>query len=175
MTYQYHDPDSIYTDPATGVLRNRLGITDERKLASVEALETAARLAELERRPIRIKGSSTLLDIHRFLFAGLYDWAGQVRRVEISKQGKQFLATAAFPASFAYIDDLIVAYRRADDAVPVIAQRLAEILDSVNYLHPFREGNGRAQREFVRALAIEGGYRHHQAAADQRHHQVAGR
>lgn len=34
---------------------------------------------------------------------------------------------------------------------------MAEILDHVNYLHPFREGNGRAQREFVRLLALEKG------------------
>ena len=32
---------------------------------------------------------------------------------------------------------------------------MAEILDNVNYLHPFREGNGRAQREFLRLLALE--------------------
>ncbi len=36
-------------------------------------------------------------------------------------------------------------------------QKLAEILDSVNHLHPFREGNGRAQREFIRLLALEKG------------------
>jgi cell filamentation protein len=34
---------------------------------------------------------------------------------------------------------------------------LAEILDNVNYLHPFREGNGRTQREFLRMLALEKG------------------
>ncbi|MDR1442833.1 MAG: Fic family protein [Bifidobacteriaceae bacterium] len=157
--YRYHDPDSIYTDPATGVLRNKLGITDQATLSSIEALETAARIAELDRHPIRVSASSTLLDIHGFIFANLYHWAGKVRRVEISKQGKQFLVTAAFPAGFAYIDTLIAEYRQADDAAPAIARCLAEILDSVNYLHPFREGNGRAQREFIRALALERGYR----------------
>ena len=34
---------------------------------------------------------------------------------------------------------------------------MAEILDNVNYLHPFREGNGRTQREFLRLLALEKG------------------
>ena len=34
---------------------------------------------------------------------------------------------------------------------------MAEILDNVNYLHPFREGNGRAQREFLRLLSLEKG------------------
>ena len=38
-----------------------------------------------------------------------------------------------------------------------VAEKLAEILDNVNYLHPFREGNGRTQREFLRLLAVEKG------------------
>ena len=38
-----------------------------------------------------------------------------------------------------------------------MAEQLAEILDNVNYLHPFREGNGRVQREFLRLLALEKG------------------
>jgi cell filamentation protein len=38
-----------------------------------------------------------------------------------------------------------------------LAQKLAEILDNVNFLHPFREGNGRTQREFIRLLALEKG------------------
>lgn len=36
-----------------------------------------------------------------------------------------------------------------------MAYKLAEILDNVNYLHPFREGNGRTQREFLRLLDLE--------------------
>ena len=36
-----------------------------------------------------------------------------------------------------------------------LALKLAEILDNINYLHPFREGNGRTQREFLRLLAME--------------------
>jgi cell filamentation protein len=38
-----------------------------------------------------------------------------------------------------------------------LARKLAELLDHVNYLHPFREGNGRTQREFLRLLALEKG------------------
>ena len=39
----------------------------------------------------------------------------------------------------------------------MISEKLAEILDNINYLHPFREGNGRTQREFLRLLALEKG------------------
>jgi cell filamentation protein len=84
--------------------------------------------------------------------------AGQTRRVEISKQGKPFLTTAAFATGFAYVDDLVASYWRADDDPAALARSLAAILDSVNYLHPFREGNGRTQREFIRSLALERGY-----------------
>lgn len=45
---------------------------------------------------------------------------------------------------------------KRDDSLE-IAEKLAEILDNVNYLHPFRDGNGRAQREFLRMLALEKG------------------
>jgi cell filamentation protein len=49
-------------------------------------------------------------------------------------------------------------YRQIDNADKLkLAHKLAEILDTVNYLHPFREGNGRTQREFLRLLALEKG------------------
>jgi cell filamentation protein len=41
---------------------------------------------------------------------------------------------------------------------PVLAAKLASLLDTINFLHPFREGNGRTQREFIRLLALEKGY-----------------
>jgi cell filamentation protein len=61
--------------------------------------------------------------------------------------------------AFSYIDKLIVEYRNIDNSNKgEIAKKIAEILDNVNHLHPFREGNGRTQREFVRTLALEKGY-----------------
>ncbi len=59
---------------------------------------------------------------------------------------------------FKYIDNLILEYRSIkQDNKKELAIKLAEILDTVNYLHPFREGNGRAQREFLRSLTLEKG------------------
>jgi len=55
-------------------------------------------------------------------------------------------------------DTLIAEYRTIDKKdKPQLSQKLAEILDNVNYLHPFRDGNGRTQREFLRLLALEKG------------------
>lgn len=55
-----------------------------------------------------------------------------------------------------FIDSLIAEYRKTDKKDKVrLTHQLAEILDNINYLHPFREGNGRTQREFLRLLAME--------------------
>ncbi len=88
----------------------------------------------------------------------MYEWAGKVRTVEISKGGKQFFPTVYFGNAFAHVDSLIVGYRGINKIdKPALAHKLAEILDHINYLHPFREGNGRTQREFLRLLALEKG------------------
>jgi len=92
------------------------------------------------------------------LFQDIYIWAGKKRVVEISKDGKQFFPTTYFDNAFRYIDQLIDEYRKIPkNNKRKLAEKLAEILDNVNYLHPFREGNGRAQREFIRLLALEKG------------------
>jgi cell filamentation protein len=57
-----------------------------------------------------------------------------------------------------HIEQLIVDFKKIpQDNKRHLAEKLAEILDNVNYLHPFREGNGRVQREFLRLLALEKG------------------
>ena len=89
----------------------------------------------------------------------MYSWAGQKRVVEIGKDGKQFFPTARFEMAFSYINSLIEEYwaiKRTDKTQ--ITEKLAVILDAVNFLHLFREGNGRTQREFIRVLALEKGY-----------------
>ncbi len=92
------------------------------------------------------------------MFQDVYSWAGSRRIVEISKAGKQFFPTTHFDNAFDFIDTLISEYRGISQGDKLkIAEKLAEILDAVNYLHPFREGNGRAQREFLRLLALEKG------------------
>jgi cell filamentation protein len=157
--YEYIDPDYSYTDPKTGVLRNLADIADSDDLLFFESASVTRRIKVLGIQPIAIRNTETLLDIHRYLFQDVYDWAGQKRTVEISKDGKQFFPLSRFDTASSYIDGLITEYRGIDTHDRAkIAGKLAEILDNVNYLHPFREGNGRTQREFVRTLALEKGY-----------------
>ncbi len=154
--YKYIDPEFIYTDPETGVLRNLADITDHDLLILLETGATSKRMNELLEQPIKIKNSTTLFDIHKYLFQDIYQWAGQPRTVEISKGGTPFFPRKRFDSALAYIDTLILEYRSIPESnKPQLARKLAEILDNINYLHPFREGNGRTQREFLRLLALE--------------------
>lgn len=157
-SYKYVDLDYTYTDPKTGILRNIADITDPDDLLFFESVVVAKRIQELYDNPIKIVGADTLLNIHRHLFQDVYSWAGKKRKVEISKAGKQFFPTSHFDNAFRFIDSLISDYKKISEGNKLqIAEKLAEILDSVNFLHPFREGNGRTQREFLRLLALEKG------------------
>jgi cell filamentation protein len=157
-SYKYIDLDYTYTDPKIGILRNLAGITDPDVLLFFESAAVAKRIQELYEKPIKIKGADSLLSIHRHLFQDVYSWAGEKRKVEISKAGKQFFPTTHFDNAFRFIDTLISDYKNISNEDKLqIAEKLAEILDNINYLHPFREGNGRTQREFLRLLALEKG------------------
>ena len=157
-SYKYIDLEYTYTDPETGVLRNLADISDPDVLLFFESGAVAKRIQELYEKPIKIKGVDSLLRIHRQLFQDVYSWAGKRRTVEISKEGKQFFPTTHFDNAFHYIDTLISDYKNISKGDKLqISEKLAEILDNVNYLHPFREGNGRVQREFLRLLALEKG------------------
>jgi len=155
-SYKYVDPDYTYTDPKTGILRNLADIIDQDVLLFFESGAVAKRIQELYENPIKIKGVESLLTIHKHLFQDVYSWAEKKRKVEISKAGKQFFPTTHFDNAFRFIDTLILDYKNTSkNDKHRIAEKLAEILDNVNYLHPFREGNGRMQREFLRLLALE--------------------
>jgi cell filamentation protein len=153
--YKYIDPELFYTN-RNGILRNIAKIDDEKVLIAFESFKVSKRIEELSEKPIKIKDSNSLLEIHHYLFQDVYEWAGKVRIVNISKNGKQFFDGERFNMGFQYIDTLITEYSVLNKKNrKEIASKLAEILDTVNYLHPFREGNGRTQREFLRLLALE--------------------
>lgn len=158
-SYNYLDPDYTYIDKKTGILRNLADITDPDALLFFESGAVTKRIQELYENPIKIKNIKSLFAIHQHLFQDVYSWAGEKRNVEISKADKQFFPTIYFENAFQFIDSLISDYKKiSKNDKHKIAEQLAEILDNVNYLHPFREGNGRAQREFLRLLALEKGF-----------------
>ncbi len=149
-----------YLIPGTEVLDNKLGIRDARELERAERLLTADRLVELTTEPVTGNFDLAHLQrIHRGLFQDVYDWAGDLREINISKGGMRFAMTGQLESSAAELfgrlarDNHLRGLQRSD-----FARSAAEFLGDVNALHPFREGNGRTQREFFRELAAHAGF-----------------
>ncbi len=144
--------DSCYE--GTTCLINKLGIRDEALLARTESAYTLARASYLELHPL--PGEFDLAhyqNIHRFLFSDLYEWAGELRKVDLSKQGTAFVPAAeiercanAYFSRASQIDFSVLSQEQT-------AVELADLYSTLNMIHPFREGNGRTQRIYFRQWA----------------------
>jgi fido (protein-threonine AMPylation protein) len=154
-------PFDPYVYPRTDVLRNRYGLRDPSELTLREAATAALRLAELVVRPVSGRYDLPHLQaIHRRLFGDIYEWAGELRTVALAKPGAMF----ALPEHIeAYLTGMFAELHREQQLRGLdrnqLPARLAHYLAEINAAHPFREGNGRAQRAFIGQLAAERGYR----------------
>jgi cell filamentation protein len=149
-----------YTYPETDVLRNIPGIRDPQSLAAFEANTTIARLAELDTAPLKGRFDiAHLKAIHKYIFQDVYSWAGEFRTVNVSKGGSLFGAAAFIePALDAVLLKLPAERYLKGVDLSTFARRAGFYLGEINAVHAFREGNGRAQREFIRQLGIEAGF-----------------
>jgi cell filamentation protein len=148
-----------YVDRESGVLINKLGITDPYKLDQAERDITRVRMAELDRNPI--KGNFDLAHlqaIHKHIAGDVYAWAGQIRTVDMMKGDSMF----------ARVDRIVPEANKAFGALAAenhlkgqfsdqFVRSAAEHFSNINALHPFREVNGRAQVAMFRQLAAESG------------------
>lgn len=156
--YKYIDPNNQYTYPDSTVLVNKQNITNIEEAYRNEHLFVTRRLADLRLEPIHVYSMSDILDIHNYLFQDVYAWAGQYRKVNISKSGNPFMPIQSFNTAETHMNNLIHSYHQTANSKDKIIMHLSEILDNLNYFHPFREGNGRTQREVIRSLALSKGY-----------------
>jgi cell filamentation protein, protein adenylyltransferase len=152
-------PEDPYSDPVTGVLYNKLGLGSAAGLEAAEREITHAALILLDSSPVSPSYDLPhLREIHRRIFGDIYEWAGRIRTVVIAK-GAVFCLPQYIDSSATAIfrelhdEDCLRGLRR--DA---FVGRLAYYLGEVNALHPFREGNGRAQRAFFGQLARDAGF-----------------
>jgi cell filamentation protein len=152
-----NDDVDPYLIPGTKVLRNRLGISDARRFDRIERRLVADRIAEGT--PIGAFDLTYLRAIHRHLFQDVYDWAGELRTVEINKGGHQFqfrryIQTGMHDVHRRLVQSKFLKGLSADD----FAQQAGVIVGDVNYIHPFREGNGRTQAQYLKQLAAQAGH-----------------
>jgi len=140
------------------VLKNRLQIREAQRLQQAELAFTALRAATIELGP-RNLGFPHLRAIHRTLFQDLYDWAGELRQIDIYLDDTPF-------CHFEYLEkqgNALMAALEAENGLADLSpdkftQRLAHYYCEINMLHPFRDGNGRAQRLFFEQLALHAGW-----------------
>ena len=138
----------------TTVLINKFGIKDDAKLDMVERDITSALIAKAY---IEISFEGVDFDfyknLHCYVFSDIYEWAGKVRSVDISKKGTRFCPSVRIETSgraiFEYLSQMSYLAKLTDE--DFIAE-FTELYCRLNYLHPFREGNGRIQRLFLSML-----------------------
>ena len=148
----------VYSD-RHGVLKNKLNIKDSKQLEHAERLIALQNIAQLRKASFDKFDLDTLKAIHKKIFNSIYNWAGEIRTVNIQKGTMQF-------CDYSYITE------QANGIFKKVAEqgnfkglskdefcgKAAELFNNINALHPFREGNGRAQREFIFHLAKTAGY-----------------
>ena len=148
--YEYED-NGQYCYPHTHILKNKLDIHDKDELFKAEQALSSARYFELVKHPIPGDFSlDHLCAIHRYLFQDIYDWAGKIRTVDISK-GTIFCLTQFIEIEFKKVQEWLINNDYLQDVTDkkVMAKRLAYLIGEINMIHPFREGNGRAQRVYI--------------------------
>src|SRR5207248_10992290 len=135
----------------------RLGITDPAFLDKQERS-----LVVLRSRSGMPRGDFDLAHlraIHRHLFQDIYEWAGELRAVEISKGDQQFQFRQYIQTGMADVHRRLVQSRFLGRLAPAeFAEQAAVIIGDINYIHPFREGNGRTQFHYLKQLAERAGH-----------------
>ena len=121
-------------------LENKLGIKSSAELAREEERISKKKAVELFENGMLEKLEAgkfqTLCEIHKYLFDDIYDFAGKIRTVNLSKGNFRF-------APLMYLETAI---KNVDKKPQITFDEIVEKYVEMNIVHPFREGNGRSMR-----------------------------
>lgn len=146
LSYEY-ERDDYYCYPGSVVLKNRLNLLDEKELSVAEREITGLRSLEFLSNPYSDKlDFNYIKKLHRHLFSDIYEWAGFCQHELIEINAEALFNQLEYEKYLAELNE------------KMIIERLATYLGDLNTIHPFREGNGRVQRLFIRELARRSGY-----------------
>ena len=122
------------------MLNNKLGITNEIELSKEEERITKIKALELfdtnKINGFEVGTTKGLCDIHKYLFSDVYEFAGEIRDVNLAKGNFRFAPAMYLEEALKKIDDM------PEDSFDDIIKKYIEM----NIAHPFREGNGRSTR-----------------------------
>lgn len=132
------------------MLENKLGLTSSADLAREEERISKKKAAELFEKNILADlpagRFAALQEIHRYLFADLYDFAGKIRTVNLAKGNFRFVPVMYLAAALENIDKM------PQSCFDEIVEKYVEM----NIAHPFREGNGRSTRIWLDQMLKSG-------------------
>ena len=155
----YDAINSKYTYKGTDILKNKLGIKDEKLLKEYETRIVAFKIATISTVILPMDYTPERLKfIHKYLFDDIFYFAGEYREENITKGNFRF-------SEFEYIEENI---QRIFNNIKIdemkkmsfndFVKQISYIMTELNVLHPFREGNGRTIRELVREICFDCGY-----------------
>lgn len=158
MVDEVFDP---YLIPHTRVLKNKLNVQTHEDLDFFENDLVSVRSYKLYENLPHAEGTVKQLQwIHHYLFQDVYDWAGQIRTIDMTKGGGEpFHPLEYMGVGIRYCEqtlknDNLLQGLSIDDFI----SKLSVNYNNFNVLHPFREGNGRTQRVFWDIIARDAGY-----------------
>jgi len=155
---KYDALNDHYCYAGTTILKNKLNVHELNELEVAEREITALTIRKVGFRspPYNLEYMKLL---HRQLFSDLYDWAGELRSIDISKGGTRFCTCSRIMAES---QKLFMGLQRenwlANLQKKEFCEKLAEYYCEFNMIHPFREGNGRVQRLLFEHLSLAAGY-----------------
>lgn len=158
--YEYKDDGDVkYCYPGTQVLINKFNIHDAQLLNTAEREITIVKAAVLADTITGGFDLAHLKSIHKFLFEDIYEWAGQLRTVDIAK-GNIFCLVQFIEMQFSELYRKLKKdhFLKGEEDSEYVARKIAYYLSELNVIHPFREGNGRTQRIFCQQLCKNTGY-----------------
>lgn len=149
-------------ETSAGVLKNKLGITNQKLLGDLETNllnDTYAYFLNLLEQNQILFDLPLLFKIHSYFLGTLYGWAGKIRTVDISKNGVLFTSAQYIKTALKEFEKVLQANTiQSKDTKQKIAEKMAIIHCEFNAIHPFREGNGRTIRLFLDLMTFRHGY-----------------
>ncbi|MEW1936691.1 Fic family protein [Dietzia maris] len=175
------NPRDPYKEPS-GVLRNRLGISDPAELAEYERDLAFFRVVELELSPLEGRFDfEHLRAIHRYILQDIFDWAGELRTVDTRALGIPHARPQFLPDELDRVLRQIATRPPSTTDPDAATDTIAEHWSELTLVHPFRDGNSRTQRVFFDQMFRHAGWAVNWAGIDAsaahaaRHMSVYGR
>ncbi|KEP67799.1 hypothetical protein DL1_20395 [Thioclava dalianensis] len=156
-------------------MKNLVGVeNDPDQLRLAERALTGARFSDVHEVVSGAFDERHLRDLHHHIFQDVYEWAGTMRSDTITLEGEEirvpdvtgdfgkadssFMSSAYVDRGLAHVAELANSEGALSSDREVFAEAATEVLSNLNYVHPFREGNGRTQRAFMEQLAERAGH-----------------